>query len=183
MIIEQVSFTTKDGRKALLRNPQEADIPAILEYLTQSSGETDFLIRYPEEINYTYESEKELLERVHASDNQTMLVCFVEEEIAGMSQISFETSLKTRHRASVAIALLKKYWNLGIGTRIFEVLISIAESNPDIMQIELDYIEGNDRARALYEKMGFQNAAVHPDAVRLKDGTMLNEYMMIKKIR
>ena len=133
MIIEQVSFTTKDGRKALLHNPQEADIPAILEYLTQSSGETDFLIRYPEEINYTYESEKELLERVNASDNQTMLVCFVEGEIAGMSQISFESSLKTRHRASVAIALLKKYWNLGIGTRIFEVLISIAESNPDIM--------------------------------------------------
>jgi len=183
MIFEQISFTTKDGREALLRHPQKADIPAILKYLTVSSGETDFLIRYPEEINYTYESEKELLEQVNASENQTMLVCLVEGNIAGMSQISFETRLKTRHRASVAIALLKDYWNIGIGTHIMDTLISIAEENANILQIELDFIEGNDRARTLYEKMGFRIAGIHPDAVRLKDGTLLNEYLMIKKIR
>lgn len=39
----------------MLRNPKETDIPAILEYLNLSSGETDFLIRYPEEITFTYE--------------------------------------------------------------------------------------------------------------------------------
>lgn len=183
MIFEPISFTIKNGKEALLRNPRETDIPMILEYLTQSSGETEFLIRYPEEIDYTYESEKELLERVNASESQTMLVCLVEEKIAGMCNISFETRLKTRHRATVAIALLKEYWNLRIGTHMLETLISIAKANPDILQVELLFIEGNDRARALYEKMGFQIASVHPDAVRLKNGTLLNEYLMIKKIR
>ena len=62
-------------------------------------------------------------------------------------------------------------------------MISIAESKPDVLLMELDYIEGNDRARRLYEKMGFCVAGVHPDAIRLKDGTLLNEYLMIKKIR
>ena len=182
MIIEQNFFEIKDGRKAVVRNPREEDIPAILEYLTRSSGETDFLIRSPEEINYTYESEKELLERVNASESQTMLVCLVEGMIAGMCNITFETSLKTRHRATVAIALLKEYWNLGIGTHMIEMLISIAKTNPDILQVELDFIEGNVRARALYEKMGFRIAGIHPDAVKLKNGTLLNEYLLIKKL-
>ncbi|MBQ9032472.1 MAG: GNAT family N-acetyltransferase [Parasporobacterium sp.] len=183
MIIKEIEFTVKDGRPAVLRNPREEDIPEILEYLKVSSDETKFLIRYPEEIRYTYEDEKELLNRVNRSENQVMLVCLVDNKIAGMCQISFETSIKTRHRASVAIALLKEFWGQGIGTRIFEELISIAESNPEVLQMELDFIEGNDRAMRLYEKMGFRIAGVHPDAIRLKDGTLLNEYLMIKKLR
>ena len=51
------------------------------------------------------------------------------------------------------------------------------------MQIELEFIEGNTRARALYEKMGFRVCGVRPDAIRLKDGTLLNEYIMIKKLK
>lgn len=184
MTVEGNVFKIKDGREAHLRNPGEGDIPQILEFLVQSSGETDFLMRYPEESSgYTYESEKELLEQVNASGHKAMLVCMVEGRIAGMCQISFEKNLKTRHRASVAIALLKEFWNLGIGTRIFETLIAIARGNPDILQMELYYIEGNARARWLYEKMGFRIAGIHPDAVRLKDGTLLNEYLMVRKIR
>ena len=64
-----------------------------------------------------------------------------------------------------------------------DTLVSIAKENADVMQIELDFIEGNDRARNLYEKMGFRIAGIHPDAVRFKDGTLHNEYLMIKKIR
>ena len=87
------------------------------------------------------------------------------------------------HRAEVAIALCKDYWNLGIGTRFFRELIRIAEGNPDITQMELEFVEGNTRARALYEKMGFRITGVKPNAIRLKDGTMLNEYSMIREIQ
>ena len=183
MLVNDTRFIIKDGREAILRTPDEKDIPQILQYLVKSSEETDFLIRYPEEINYTYESEKELLCRVNDSDDQAMLICLVENRIAGMCQISFETRIKTRHRASIAIALLEEFWGLGIGTYLISRLIDIAKSNTDIMQVELDYIEGNYRAHRLYEKMGFRVMGIHPNAVRLKDGTMLNEYLMIKTIQ
>ena len=47
---------------------------------------------------------------------------------------------------------------------------------------ELEFIEGNTRARALYEKMGFRIAGIKPNAIRLKDGTFLNEYYMLREI-
>ena len=183
MIIQETGFTMKDGRKALFRSPRDEDIQGMLDYLYVSAGETEFILRYPEECGkYTPEGEKALFDRVNAADNEVMLVCLVEGKVAGNCQIVWSRNIKTRHRAMVAIALLKEYWNQGIGTRMFREMIRIAEANPDILQMELDFIEGNSRARALYEKMGFRITGVRPNAIRLKDGTLLNEYSMIREI-
>ena len=184
MLIDEKIFQLKDGRSAVIRSPREEDIPGMLDYLRITAEETDFLLRYPEECGkYTPEGEKLLFDRMNSSDHETMLVCLVDGEIAGNCQISWSTSIKTRHRASVAIALLRKFWNQGIGTRLFEEMICIAEANENILQMELEYVEGNSRARALYEKMGFRITGLRPNAIRLKDGTLLNEYTMIQELR
>ena len=184
MIIQDVKFQLKDGRNGLIRSPKEEDIEGVLEYLYRSAGETDFILRYPEECGkYTVEGEKVLFDRVNKADNEAMLVCLVDGKVAGNCHITWSNAIKTRHRASVGIALLKEYWGQGIGTKLFQELIRIAEKNPNLMQIELDFAEGNSRARALYEKMGFRIAGIKPNALRLKDGTLLNEYSMIREIK
>ena len=184
MIIQDIEFTLKDGRKALIRSPKDEDIQGMLDYLYVSAGETEFILRYPEECGkYTAEGEKALFDRVNAADNEAMLVCLVDGRVAGNCQVMWRKNIKTGHRAAVAIALLKEYWNQGIGTRMFEEMIRIAEANENILQMELEFIEGNSRARALYEKMGFRITGIHPNAIRLKDGTLLNEYSMIREIR
>ncbi len=183
MIINDIYFDLKDGRKALLRSPKEEDVDGTLEYLRISAGETNFILRYPEECaKYTPESEKALFERKNASPNEAMIMCIVDGRVVGNCEISFRTNLKTKHRASVAIALISEFWNQGIGTKMFQELIRLAEERGDVLQMELDFAEGNSRARALYEKMGFRIAGVKPDALRLKDGTLLNEYMMVRKM-
>lgn len=184
MIIREFGFMLKDGRKALIRSPKEEDIQGMLDYLYQSAKETDFLLRYPKECGrYTAEGEKDLFERINSSHTEAMLVCIVEGKVAGNCQISWNNRIKTRHRASVAIALLKDYWSQGIGTRLFQELIRIAENHENILQMELEFIEGNNRARALYEKMGFRITGIGVNAVRLKNGTLLNEYHMIREIK
>ena len=183
MMIEEIRFTLKDGREAVLRSPREEDIQSTLDYLYQSAGETEFILRYPEECGrYTAEGERALFEQKNQSEHEAMLMCLVDGRVVGNCEIDFRRTLKTRHRASVAIALLKDYWNQGIGTRMFEEMIRIALARPESTQIELDFVEGNVRARGLYEKMGFRITGVIPNAIRLRDGTMLNEYTMIKTL-
>lgn len=183
MTTQETSFTLKDGRTAVIRNPRESDIADMLDYLYNTSGETEFLLRYPEEcVKYTPEGEKALFERVNASDNEEMFVCTVDGKIVGNSMINWPKGIKTRHRANVAIAVYREYWGQGIGTELFERMIAVAEKNPDILQMELTYIEGNARARALYEKMGFRVAYILPNAIRLKSGKLLNEYGMIRPV-
>ena len=183
MIITEMEYKLKDGRNAIIRSPKDEDIPGMLDYLYISAGETDFILRYPEECSqYTVENEKALFDKINQADNEAMLVCVVEGKIAGNCPLHWSKGIKTKHRASLGIALLSEYWHQGIGTRFFQEMIRIAEENKDILQIELDFVEGNSRARALYEKMGFRITGVKPNAIRLKDGTLLNEYSMIREI-
>lgn len=184
MLIKDIPFRLKDGRAALLRSPREEDIEGTLDYLRLSAGETDFILRYPEECGkYTPEGERALFERVNSSEDEAMLMCLVDGKVAGNCGIHFNTHLKTRHRGSVSIALLREFWGQGIGTKMFQEMIRIAENREGILQLELEFVEGNSRARALYEKMGFRITGVRPNAIRLKEGTLLNEYMMVREMK
>lgn len=89
MLIEEIEFRLKDGRNALIRSPRDEDVPEMLDYLRLSAGETDFLLRYPEECgDLTPEGEKAFFDQINSSDHDAMLVCLVEGKIAGNCQIS-----------------------------------------------------------------------------------------------
>ena len=88
-----------------------------------------------------------------------------------LSRPDDDPKAKTCHRASLAIALRREYWGRGIGTAMFRELIAAARQR-GVTQLELDYIEGNDRGRSLYEKMGFRPWGELPDGIRQSDGSM-----------
>lgn len=177
------TIALKDGRTALLRAPKLEDAPEMARYLPAVLGETHFMLRYPEEQQITVEQERGILERSLAAEDEMLILCEAEGEIVGSSHISFMSSrIKTRHRASVGIALRRAWWGQRIGAAMMRALIDAARQRDGVEQIELQYIEGNTRARALYENLGFRVAGIFPDAVKLKDGTLLNEYHMILKL-
>lgn len=183
MIIDPIHFKLKDGRSAVLRNPAPEDAEQVLHMFRTIIGETDFLMAYPEEKeSLTVEAEAEILDKINQSPDSLLLICEVEGVIAGDCDIRFNSRMKTGHRAQIGIGILKEYWNQGIGTAMFETMISVAEKREGLLQLELEFIEGNARGRALYEKMGFRIVAMKPDAVKLKDGSLRNEYTMIRKM-
>lgn len=49
MTITNIEFKLKDGRPAILRSANENDAEAFVDYMKKSTGETDFLLRTPEE--------------------------------------------------------------------------------------------------------------------------------------
>lgn len=181
MKFEPKEISLKDGRKALLRSPTVDDAQDLLNYLKQTAGETPFLLRTPEECNMSVEEEVRFIENMSSSEFSLMILCTVDGRIAGNCQLSRKTKIRNRHRGTIGIALIREFWNLGIGTAMFRELISLG-MQWGLSQLELEVIEGNHRAMALYEKMGFQTVAAHPDAIRLEDGTVLKEFLMVKKL-
>lgn len=183
MRIDDIEFTLKDGRKAVLRNGRESDAQGMYDYLVKSAGETHFILREPEDCAaYSIEGEKKFINGSLENPLQLMLVCEVDGVIVGNCGLMFNDKSKLRHRASLAIALLKDYWGQGIGSRMFEAMIDTAEKFGGVTRLNLDVVEGNERALALYKKFGFEIVGKFPDALRLKDGTYLAEYRMIKKL-
>ena len=183
MIFNSVEFTLKDGRSAILRSPDpKADAADLVQYLYDTAADTPFVLRTPAEIRYTVEGEERFLQNVVDSPNDCMILCEVDGRIAGNCHLSFYPQIKRRHACTVAIALRKAYWNNGIGTAMFKAMEELARQREGVIQMDLEYIEGNTRARALYEKAGFRVVGLLPDAIRQEDGTMCALVAMQKKL-
>ena len=179
MIFEEKKITLKDGRTAILKSPCVEDAEKMLAYIKKACDETDFLGRYPEEWDITVEQESAWINRVRTSPDLLAITCYIDGEVAGNCEISFKIGMKISHRATVGIAILRNYWNIGIGSAMFKELVACAQKRgTEIM--ELEYIEGNERARHLYEKIGFHIIAERPNAVKLKNGKYLSEMFMQK---
>ncbi len=182
MILQPKQITLKNGRTAILRTPEVSDAAEMLAYITKACGETEFLARYPEEwASMSIEREQAWIKNLRESPGSLAITCFVDGELAGNCEIGFKPGIKMGHRATVAIAILQEYWGLGIGSAMFEEMFAAAREH-GTMIMELEFIEGNDRARHLYEKFGFRIVAEKPNAIRLRDGKLLSEFIMQKHL-
>ena len=85
------------------------------------------------------------------------------------------------HRCSLAIALKKEFWGLGIGTAMMEYLTELAKKI-GYEQMELEVVEGNDNAKRLYEKAGFIETGRHIRAMKYDDATYRDVFIMCKKL-
>lgn len=181
MIYPSKQITLKDGRTALLRTPEMRDAEALIDLLKTATAETVFLSSYPEEITMSTEDEERWIDGHRDSPLVYDILCEADGEIVGSCNLTRIKQQKTRHRATVGISIRQAYWNLGIGSAMFREMIALARAW-GIEQIELEYIEGNERGVHLYEKMGFHTVAERPRAIRLRDGTYLSEFIMIKTL-
>lgn len=176
------SFTLKNGKVGQIRPIQEDDAADMLAYLRKVNLETDFLLRYPEELLDSVEDERKFIQKIVKSHHAQMLVCIVEGQIVANAHLSRFTLHKVEHRAEIAIAVVQEYWNQGIGHKLLEELETFARER-GIEQLELEYIESNERARTLYEKCGFRGIAVRPNAYKQRDGKRLGAVLMQKDLR
>jgi RimJ/RimL family protein N-acetyltransferase len=181
MYFEHKTITLKDRRSCLLRSPQLEDAEEMLAYLHQAAAETHFLLREPEDVSDTLESEQLFIQQILTSESQLMIVAVVDGKLAGNCGLTFKTYSKVKHRCDIGIGLLKEFWGLGIGNALFAEMFAAAKAH-GASQMELAVIEGNLRGMALYKKMGFEVVGAVPNAIRLSDGSFLKEYVMVKEL-
>ena len=170
----------KDGTECVLRSPNKNDATKMIEYLKITSDETDFMTRYPEEINLTVEEEIKILTEKLNSNDSLMIAAFINGDLAGNAAIYCDNNyLKLKHRASFGISIKEKYWNLGIGnTLIKEILTQCKLMGYE--QVELGVFSDNYKARSIYKKHGFEEWGIIKNAFKLKNGTYRDEIIMGK---
>ena len=183
MVLDTREIILKDRRTCILRSPRKDDGAAVVDYMLQLNGESEFVLSYPDEFRFTSEQEGDFLENLAQSPGNLMVACFDGDRCVANAQISFSNLDKLRHRASVAVGVLKDYWRQGIATAMLKLLLEVAEHHPDVVCVGLEYIEGNDRARGLYEKLGFVETYRKPDAIRWRGGSIHAEIGMVKYVK
>ena len=156
------TVTLKDGRRCCLRNGEAADGVQVWNVFQQTHAETDYLLSYPDETNFTAEQEAEFLEQKTASENEIEICAVVDGRIVGTAGIeAIGSQDKLKHRAEFGIGIENAYWNLGIGRALIEACIECAKT-AGYAQLELDVVAENRAAVTLYQKLGFVEYGRNP---------------------
>lgn len=182
MNFENRTVTLKDGRTCTLRPTCPDDAELMIEYMKVTAGETQFILRYPDEVNYTLEQEAELLNGILNDQSSVMIVGIVDGRVAGNCSINgLGNKRKLTHRCSLAITLYQEFWGIGIGTAMIEYLTELA-MEIGYEQIDLEVVAENEQARALYRKCGFTETGKRARALKFDDGSYHDEILMVKML-
>lgn len=173
----------KDKTYGVLRSAEPGEGGKVLELMRTCADETEYLISYPDEIIQSDESEAAFIHMTNESDDALLLVCDIDGELAGICSLNCAglKKSKVRHRADVGISIISKFWGRGLGAIMMNALEKQAKVI-GITQMELEFIEGNDRARGLYERLGYRVTGELPNAIHTREGKRLSLFTMIKEI-
>ena len=176
MKFAEKTFTLKDGRTCVLKPNGPEYAAEMIEYMKKTAGETEFLLRYPDEVSYTLEKETEILGNIREDPYHIMMVAVVDGKVAGNGSVT-----GVQHRCSLAIALYEEFWGLGIGSAMITYLSELARGI-GWQQMDLEVVAENARAQALYKKCGFIESGRRHNGLRFDDGTYHDEILMYKDL-
>lgn len=174
--------TLKNGLRVILRPVGPADAAQMLDYLRTTSGETPFMIRYPEEVTMSALQEEQMLRERLENPFLADTAAFTDDGrlMGNCSVTRISGHYKQRHRAELGISIYKKYWHIGLGTVLMEHALETVRDMDGVEQVELSVMGKNRHAIPLYERLGFVRVGEVPRAFRFKDGTYDSEIIMIK---
>ncbi len=151
-----------------VREADSADAAALITFVQQVAGESDYLTFGPGEFTISEAEEAEFLAKLRAAENQLCLVAELGGEIAGTLHFTAGQRPRVRHSGELGMSVRRPYWGLGIGSRLLEALIAWAASTGIITKLNLRVRADNQRAIALYRRQGFIEEG------RLSRGLFLN---------
>lgn len=154
------------------------DAEAMLEYLKQIGGETDNLTFGAEGLPFTIEEEAEHIKQAEDSCDEVMLVAKADGRIVGDASL-IRLPRRMQHRGDLGIAVLRAYWNKGIGSLLLDAVVRFARGNA-FDGIDLQVRSDNTAAIHLYEKFGFQKFGTHESFFKIGSEEIAFDYMYLK---
>lgn len=162
----------------MIREITEADAAPFLKLCQIIDQETNFMLFEPHERNFTIEKQKSMIQALLSPHNSTLLVAEKDEQLVGYIIARGGAVKRKQHAAYLVIGVLQHYAGQGIGKQLLHEVEQWARTQ-QLLRLELTVMSHNERAIALYEKIGF---AIEGEAVHglIIDGQPRNEYYMAK---
>ena len=179
-----IQFYLRNGTPAEIRSPHELEAESILQMRRNLAEETEFFGLTSEECAaMTRHGMLTYICKMNGSSDAVILCCFVNNHPVGVCELWFKSRACERHRATIAIAICKDYWDQGIATHLMDEAFQIAAERTGLRQIELQVVDTNSRAIAFCRKVGFRKVGSVPSAVLLPDGSYHKRHIMIYSVR
>lgn len=139
-----------------------------------------FLTTSSAEFDKTIEQQRDWMEKILANNKETMLVAETSKGIVGWIVFFSQNRIRLSHTGSFGMMIDKDFRDKGIGKLLIKGLLDWAESNPLIEKVSLGVFSTNERAIALYKKMGFTEEGRKIKEFKMDNGEYVDDILMYK---
>ncbi|MBZ5202350.1 GNAT family N-acetyltransferase [Planomicrobium chinense] len=176
MVFNEQKFHVKDMGYTI-RPAQVGDAAQLSEVRLQIDGETENMDREKGEGFIDIAGFERLIEEDANHPRNLFLVAESQGRILGFSRCEGSHLKRSMHKVEFGVGVLKEYWGHSIGRNLLNESIGWAKSN-GIKKIVLYVLEENQKAVALYEKMGFETEGILKNDKFLSDGKFHHTLIM-----
>ena len=154
--MERWAHPMKDGRTVVVRRAVDGDAEALLRNINEVGAEGTWILT--EQVGHGIRGEREW---IRGFDNRlsVLYVAEVDGRVVGQADGRISQFAKARHVASFGIAIIRAYRGLGIGTALMTRVLAWMKDR-GIEKAVLEVFSTNERAIALYRKLGFEVEAI-----------------------
>ncbi len=157
----------------LIRPVRLSDSEAINEMRRQEDVRANTLALATETIAFT----ESFLRNMGSDDH--VLVAEFDGKVVGMVGIHLLKSVRQRHTACLGMMVRTEYQGQGIGKKLLENILDLADNWLMLVRIELDVTSDNERAIHLYNSLGFEVEGRKKFSI-IKDGKYADLLMMAR---
>lgn len=151
------------GKLVRLRAHEPGDEPLLYEWFNDQEVIQNLTVAYP----LSHQQERDFIEQASAASFATAhfaMETLAEGQLIGNCSIVHTSPENRSGRIGIAIGD-KSRWDRGYGTDAMQVLCRFGFEVMNLHRLELDVYAFNERARRVYEKVGFQLEARRREAI------------------
>lgn len=176
--IKAQKFKSKTGLDVVLRSGKKSDAAAILNLARAVIGEEIFQLTSSAEFKLTVEDEEKWIESHLSNENHLILLAEVDSRIVGLLDFTNGHRQRIAHTGEFGMSVEKSFRDQGLGALLIQGLIHWATNNKVIEKINLNVHSNNERAIALYKKMGFLVEGIRKRDLKYENAMYIDTIVM-----
>ncbi len=169
---------SKSGAEVIIRSPIKQDATEVLQLAKSVIAEEIYQLTTAAEFNMTIEAEEKWIEAHKTNPNHIILIAEMDSKIVGMLDFANGRRQRIAHTGEFGMSVELSARNQGIGSLLLQSLIEWTVENKTIEKIGLNVHSNNERAIALYKKMGFEIEGVRKHDLKYGDGQYIDTVVM-----
>jgi RimJ/RimL family protein N-acetyltransferase len=175
--VPEFPFTTKDGRQGTVRVATPGDAKPASDITRAVMNERPrTLMVYPTEFWSVRQWRRY---RLGWEARGAWLVAEIDGAVVGIISVQRGDRTSIRHTAEFGITVAAEARDMGVGRALIAAMEEWAREQ-GIVKISLRVFTNNPRARALYEKLGYEPEGIERRQVRFPDGEEIDTMLMAK---